>query len=276
MLCQKAHEECGSSWNGELPKETIGHIQSAGGLGHKEVVTVAHNACIRELLQEVNVQADRHMRLLTIETESRLSTLWDQEESNQFCSKEELWEAARVEEMKIPWQEANEGAPVPEEQYQERFWRRRLDGVCATADAQEQYKSLLAGLQTVGQVKGLKVQLQQQIVFIGGTCGSVHVESFNINMKAFGGSLRASGTPFARNSSDAYLRNKTRCYGPTSHKKEGRGARGTGTSARAGNMFMGHICVKIARADLGQVTNSRFSEKRGNWGWFVCLLFSLV
>ena len=32
MLCQKAHEECGSSWNGELPKETIGHIQSAGCL----------------------------------------------------------------------------------------------------------------------------------------------------------------------------------------------------------------------------------------------------
>jgi hypothetical protein len=29
MLCQKAHA-CGSSWNGELQKETIGHIQSAG------------------------------------------------------------------------------------------------------------------------------------------------------------------------------------------------------------------------------------------------------
>jgi hypothetical protein len=38
--------------------------------------TAAHNACIRELLQEVNVhgKADRHMRLLTIETESRLAT----------------------------------------------------------------------------------------------------------------------------------------------------------------------------------------------------------
>jgi hypothetical protein len=64
-LCQKAHEESGSSWNGELPKETIGHIQSAGCLGQKEVVTEAHNACIRELLQEVNVQgkADRHMNV---------------------------------------------------------------------------------------------------------------------------------------------------------------------------------------------------------------------
>jgi hypothetical protein len=48
---------------------------------------------------------------------------------------------------------------------------------------QEQYTSLLTGLQAVGQVKGWKVK---QIVFVGGTCGSVHVESFNKNMKALG------------------------------------------------------------------------------------------
>ena len=35
----------------------------------------------------------------------------------------------------------------------------------------------------IGQNKGWKVQ---QLVFIGGTCGSVHVESFNSNMKALG------------------------------------------------------------------------------------------
>ena len=38
-------------------------------------------------------------------------------------------EAARDEEMKIPWRAANEGPPVPEEQYHERFWRRRLNGI---------------------------------------------------------------------------------------------------------------------------------------------------
>jgi hypothetical protein len=56
-------------------------LQSAGCLGQKEVVTAAHNACIRELLQEIDVhgKADRHMKLLTVETESRLGTLWDQE-----------------------------------------------------------------------------------------------------------------------------------------------------------------------------------------------------
>ena len=101
-LCKKAHEESGSSWNKELPKETIGHIQSAGCLGQKEVVIAAH---------------------------SSLGTLWDQEQCTQFCSKEELWEAAKEEEMKIPWKDEKEGSPAPEEQYQERFWRRRLDGI---------------------------------------------------------------------------------------------------------------------------------------------------
>jgi len=117
-----------------------------------------------------------------------------------------LWEAEKEEEMKIPWKDTKEGLPVPEEQYQERFWRRRLDRIGLdmikkellttefkrTRDArsnyvekaiavdQEQYTSLLTGLQEVGQVKRWKVQ---QLVFVGGTCGSVHFESFNENMK---------------------------------------------------------------------------------------------
>jgi hypothetical protein len=53
----------------------------------------------------------------------------------------------------------------------------------ATAAAQEQYKSLLTRLQAVSLVKGWRVQ---QVVFVGGTCGSVHVESFNRNMKTLG------------------------------------------------------------------------------------------
>ena len=103
------------------------------------MVIVAHNACIRELLREVNVhgKAGRFMKLLPIETESRLGILWDQEECNQFCSKEELWEVARDEELKIPWKGAREGQPSTEEQHQERFWRRRLDGIGLDAVTKE-------------------------------------------------------------------------------------------------------------------------------------------
>jgi hypothetical protein len=78
------------------------------------VVTAAHNVCILELLQEVNVhgKADRHMKLLTIETKNRLGTLWHQEQCLQFCSRDELWEAAKEEEMKIPWKAENEELPI--------------------------------------------------------------------------------------------------------------------------------------------------------------------
>jgi hypothetical protein len=31
--------------------------------------------------------------------------------------------------MKIPWKGASEGQPSTEEQYPERFWRRRLDDI---------------------------------------------------------------------------------------------------------------------------------------------------
>ncbi len=87
-------------------------------------------------------------------------------------NKDELWEATKEEEMKIPWKEAQEGLPVPDDQYQERFWRRRLDGIGldtvnkeflviefkrtqdmrsnyaeqVTKVAQKQYSSLLEGL----------------------------------------------------------------------------------------------------------------------------------
>ena len=52
----------------ETKERDIGHIQSAGCLGQREVRwSSLRNACIRELLQEeVNAhgKADRHMRLL--------------------------------------------------------------------------------------------------------------------------------------------------------------------------------------------------------------------
>jgi hypothetical protein len=167
-----------------------------------------------------------------------------------------------MREMKIPWKEANEGPPVPEEQYQERFWRRRLDGIGldtatkeflaiefkrtqdarvnyverATAVAQEQYTSPLTGLQAVGQVKGWKVH---QIVFVGGTCGSVHVELFNSNMKALG-VLESKWGPIRKKLVRRLLQEQDKVLRSYFAQKEGRRARGgTGAIVRAGNM--GHV-----------------------------------
>ena len=91
----------------------------------------------------------------------------------------------------------------------------------ATTVAQEQYKCLLTGLHAVGQVKGWKVL---QIVLIGGTCGSTHVESFNRNMKALG-VLESKWDAIRKKLVRCLLEEQVKVYGPTSHKREGRGAR---------------------------------------------------
>ena len=112
-------------------------------------------------------------------------------------------------------------------------------------------------------------------MFVGGTCGSIHVESFNRNMKALG-VLESKWDPICKKLVRRLLEEQDKVLRSFAQKGGTRSKGGTGAIARAGNMSKGHVCVKMARADLGQVPNSRFSEKRGNWGCFVCLLFSLV
>jgi hypothetical protein len=66
----------------ELPRKTIGHIQSAECLGQREVVISARSARIRELMQyhcervaDIIVNGSltgTHVRLLMIETETSL------------------------------------------------------------------------------------------------------------------------------------------------------------------------------------------------------------
>ncbi len=92
----------------------------------------------------------------------------------------------------------------------------------ATAVAQEQNKSLLTGVQAVDQVKGWKVQ---QIVFVGGTCGSIHVESLNRNMKALG-VLESKWDPIRKKLVRRLLEEQDKVLRSYFAQKEGRGARG--------------------------------------------------
>jgi hypothetical protein len=118
----------------------------------------------------------------------------------------------------------------------------------ATAVAQEQYKSL-TGLQAVGQVKGWKVQ---QIVFVGGTCGSIH-ESFNRNMKALG-VLESKWDPIRKKLVRRLLEEQDKVLRSYFAQKKGRGARGrTGAIARAGDMSNG-TCMREDSAQEGKPT----------------------
>jgi hypothetical protein len=71
------------------------------------------------------------------------------------------------------------------------------------------------------------------------------------------------------------LRSRTRCYGPTSHKREGRGAKGgTGVIARVGNMSNG-TCMREDGA-RGPWSSDQILIKWGAWkSDFFCLLLSL-
>ena len=44
--------------------------------------------------------------------------------------------------------------------------------------ARRQYESLMGGLRAIGEERGWEIE---QLVFVGGTCGAVRVESFNKN-----------------------------------------------------------------------------------------------
>ena len=166
--------------------------------------------------------------------------------------------------MRIPWKEGSEESSVSEEQYQERFWRRTLDGIGldtvnrvflaiefkrtqdarsnyverAAAAAQDQYKSLLAGLQAVGRVNGWQAQ---QIVFVGGTCESVHDESFNKNMKALG-VLESKWDPIRQKLVRRLLEEQVllRTEGRSTRSKGGRGSR-----QRSGTCQVGHVRTSL-------------------------------
>jgi hypothetical protein len=73
------------------------------------------------------------------------------------------------------------------------------------------------------------------------------------------------------------LRNRTRCYGPTSHKKEGCGARGgTGAIAKAGNMSGTCIHEDGACGPLPSDQISINGGDPGNWGFLSIILFLVL
>jgi hypothetical protein len=79
-----------------------------------------------------------------------------------------------------------------------------------------------------------------KIVFVGGTCGSIHVESFHRNIKALGAVATGQGAT-------GLLRTKGRDAEQWGGQEQLQGP---------GAYQMGHIRVKMARADLGRVLNA--------------------
>jgi len=90
-------EQCGASTE-NLPEETYGHINSAFCHGMATTVTAAHDFIRRHLyasMQATQTPASK-LRFVTLDTESGMNrgTLWQEEESEQMCSRESLMEKA--------------------------------------------------------------------------------------------------------------------------------------------------------------------------------------
>ena len=112
----------------------------------------------------------------------------------------------------------------------------------STVAAQKQCKSLLTGLQAVSLVKGWKVQ---QVVF-GGTCGSVHVESFNRNMKTLG-VLDSKWDPIRKKLARRLLEERDKVLRSYFAQKSGvRSQRGSGNHGKGREYVqnLGHVYVK--------------------------------
>jgi len=213
-LCRKAmREEKGANFcEWEVPRETVGHISSAGCKGQKEVVTLAHNNVFRDLMFDIA----RHQKktsvkdFTTLGTEKTLGSLWEREEYINMCSKEDLWEAVAEEEAKTPLEGEMQGAEHDEEEeLKRRFWDKRPDGMvldkkdktCYVIEfkraferyggaqektrqkAERQHDSLVRGLTAALNDSAWRVIL---VVFVGGMCGSVEEKAFNANMELMG------------------------------------------------------------------------------------------
>jgi len=116
-----------------LPEETHGHISSAICDGMATTITAAHHFIWRHLyasIQTVQTPTSK-LRFATPDKESSTSTLWQEKEFKQICSRESLMGKAADIEKTIVAKE-HERARYnfdPTMFYENCFWNQRPDGI---------------------------------------------------------------------------------------------------------------------------------------------------
>ena len=116
-----------------MPGYTRGHINSAFCDGMATTVTAAHHFIWRHLyasIQAAQTPASK-LRVVTPDEESSMSTLWQEEEFKQICSRESLTERAADIEKTISMKEHEMKRYDfdPTMFYENRFCNRRPDGI---------------------------------------------------------------------------------------------------------------------------------------------------
>jgi hypothetical protein len=177
-----------------LPTDTVAHIQSAGCNAQKKSVIGAHNRCSKYLRRHLyHGEATRDLEFIGGDKDRQLKQLWTE---------------TRIANI-LPWDEIADEAERLLESDQKRpdsvavDWTSKVLYVLEfkrTSDQRQNYRErgesraraqhdvLVKSLEKVAgeadkENGGWKVKL---IVFEGGTCGSVHAQTFNNNLKELG------------------------------------------------------------------------------------------
>jgi len=131
-LCKRTREQHGAS-TGNLPEETYGHINSAFCDGMATTVTAAHHFIWKHLYASIQAAQTptSKLRFVKPDKERSMSTLWQEKEFKQICSRESLTEKAAEIDKTIVVKEHERAryAFDPTMFYENRFWNRRPGGV---------------------------------------------------------------------------------------------------------------------------------------------------
>ena len=138
-LCRKAYIAQHRPVPEFLPIQSMAHIQSAECLGMTDMVTKAHHMCWEELQQDLMKNSQARMKFITIHQEMSFRTLISHEdfirelklETELHDPLEEIWNVARDQEMSRELTEEEKALtqPLSEQHFEDRFWRRRPDGI---------------------------------------------------------------------------------------------------------------------------------------------------
>jgi len=131
-LCKRAREQRGVCTE-NLPEETYGHINSAFCDGTATTVTAANHFIWRHLYASMKAAQTpmSKLRFVTPDKQSSMSTLWQEENFKQICSRELLTEkAADIEKtIAVKEHEREQHDFDPTVFYENRFWNRRPHGI---------------------------------------------------------------------------------------------------------------------------------------------------
>ena len=112
-----------------MPEETYGHINSAFYDGMATTVTAAHHFIWRHLYASIQAAQTptSKLRFVTPDKESSMSTLWQEEEFEQICSRESLSDIEKTIVVKEHERARYDFDPTTF--YENRFWNQRPDGI---------------------------------------------------------------------------------------------------------------------------------------------------